>query len=157
MSRTFLKVRIKELAGEAKIIRREESIATDWKASTKHKQGLEDSYNYASWKLLELRNHRKTVVRNASRATQIAYAFLRGKRFDSVEHGSLSTTEIARLWTQVGRMIYQYGKTERYPMPVILTNTQEYTPNPYKKVTMFSYEKFVDWVNGEHINKINKP
>jgi len=157
MSRTFLKVRIKELAGEAKIIRREESIASDWKASTKDRQGLEDSYNYASWKLLELRNHRKTIVRTAARQTQIAYAFLRGKRFDQVEHGKPTATEIAKLWTQVGRMIYQYGKTERYPLPVILQNTQEYTPNPNKKITMFSYEKFVDWVNGEHINKINTP
>ncbi len=156
MSRTFLKVRIKELAGEAKIIRREESIATDRKIETKHKQGLEGAYDYASWKLIELRNHRKTIVRNAARETQIAYAFLRGKRFDSVEHGKLSPTEVARLWTQVGRMIYQYGKTERYPLPVILENTQEYKPNAYRTVIMFSYEKFTEWVNGEHINSINR-
>lgn len=156
MSRTFLKVRIKELANEARVIRTEESRAGSQKSYLKHKQGMEADYEYSIWLFNELKHHRKTVVRNAARETQIAYAFLRGKRFASIEQAPPSSHEIARLWTQVGRMIYQYGKTERYPLPVILENTQEYKANAYKTITMFSYEKFVDWVNGENINTINR-
>ena len=61
-----LRVHVKELASEAKHIRHEERQCS----------GME------KWRL---QNHRKTVVRNAARAYQLAYACLRGKPYNTVE------------------------------------------------------------------------
>lgn len=61
-----LRVRIKELASEAKHIRHEEAQCS----------GME------KW---ELQHHRKTVVRQAARQYQLAYACLRGVEYSVVE------------------------------------------------------------------------
>lgn len=67
MARTrHLRVRIKELASEAKHIRHEEAQCS----------GME------KW---ELQHHRKTVVRKAAREYQLAYACARGKAYGTVE------------------------------------------------------------------------
>lgn len=61
-----LRVRIKELTSEAHHIRHEERQCS----------GME------KW---ELQNHRKTKVRDAARAYQLAYACLRGVPYDVIE------------------------------------------------------------------------
>jgi hypothetical protein len=67
MARTrHLRVHIKELASEAKHIRHEESQCS----------GME------KW---ELQHHRKTVVRQAARKYQLAYACARGKAYRLIE------------------------------------------------------------------------
>lgn len=62
-----LRVRIKELASEAKHIRHEERKCS----------GME------KW---ELQNHRRTVVGVAARGYQLAYACVRGRPYESVEN-----------------------------------------------------------------------
>jgi hypothetical protein len=62
----LLKVKIKSLAAEARIIRREEKQST----------------GRLRW---ELWQHRVEVVRREARLSQIAYGFLRGKRYDQIE------------------------------------------------------------------------
>jgi hypothetical protein len=65
--RAALRVKIKSLAAEAKIIRREEDRAKSWH----------------EW--LSLKEHRRTVVRSEARAAQLALAFLRGIPYEKVE------------------------------------------------------------------------
>lgn len=78
---TKLKVNIKSLAAEAKIIRREES---------KLKKRLEGPLD-ASLRskmcvtLMKLREHRKGPLRQETRVSQLAYAFLRGLPYSAVE------------------------------------------------------------------------
>jgi hypothetical protein len=58
--RHLLKVRVKHLAAEAKIIRQEEN----------------QHHGMSKWKM---QNHRKTTLRDAARRVQFAYAIVRGK------------------------------------------------------------------------------
>lgn len=70
-----LRVKIKSLAVEARIIRLEEQ-----RAKKRHDTAL----------LVSLEQHRKYVVRSEARHSQLAYAFLRGKPYDMVETKWLS-------------------------------------------------------------------
>lgn len=63
-----LKIKVKSLAEEAKIIRKEELRFR----GTSYEQGM-------------LTDHRRWDVRNECRATQLAIAFLKGKPYETVE------------------------------------------------------------------------
>lgn len=65
--RAALRVKVKSLADEAKIIRREESRSNSWH----------------EW--MSLKEHRRTVVRREARAAQLALGFLRGRRYSELE------------------------------------------------------------------------
>ncbi len=88
--KTFLKVRIKELAEEARIIRKEELKA---KAS-KH---------YA--KLNGLHHHRVQIVRPAARAAQLAYGYLRGRPYRTMEAAPRTEPD----WKDVRRIVAKFG------------------------------------------------
>lgn len=83
--RVYLKVKIKSLAAEAKIIRQEEKKNKDMR--------------------LGLAHHRKTVVRDEARHTLLAYAFIRGRAYTTVEHQDSKTPN----WESVEKMIKKYG------------------------------------------------
>lgn len=70
-----MRVRIKELAQEAKFIRHEENKCLE-ASSPFNKKGSEYK---------QLREHRVNNVRNAARAAQLAYAFLRGIPYKKIE------------------------------------------------------------------------
>ena len=91
--RRLLKIKIKHLAEEAKIIRTEEQKV----------------HGMAKWKL---QHHRKTTVRDAARRTQFAYAIIRGKTLESTAGG------YALHWLQgddlpVLKMVKKYGSPEQ--------------------------------------------
>ena len=86
-----LKIKIKNLADEARTIRQEENKL----------HGM-DKWN--------LQHHRKTVVRDAARRSQIAYQMIRGKDWESCtshEHLVRATD-----WSHVKRMVTKYGTAE---------------------------------------------
>lgn len=70
MSITYLKVKIKSLAAEAAIIRREERGCYDKRPGT-----LWDGLNH----------HRRHDVRREARAALLAYGFLRGVAYSAIE------------------------------------------------------------------------
>ena len=86
-----LKVKIKHLAEEARIIRKEEQKL----------HGME------KWKL---QHHRKTVVRQAARRSQAAYQICRGRDWQSCT----SHCELTRWgdWKEIDRMVRKYGSAE---------------------------------------------
>mgnify|MGYP003639750083 CR=1 FL=1 len=96
MSRaTHLKIKIKYLACESRIIRKEEDdelangrkcLGINLPDGTDHRPELEQyaSGHYAEFK--ELRDHRLDVVRTASRRNLLAYGFLRGRSYAEMEH-----------------------------------------------------------------------
>lgn len=88
--RTYLKVKLKSLAAEAKIIRAEEERAKKYK-DQELLSGLE-------W-------HRKDVVRSAARHTLLAYAFIRGIPYKKVEAKCEKAPDLKRIMS----MIQKYG------------------------------------------------
>lgn len=90
-TRQFLKVKLKTLAEEARIIRHEER-------------------KYFGMDRWDLQHHRKTVVRDEARRTLIAYQFIRGRNW-RVHVSSCDYTRTMDL-DHVERMIRRYGSTE---------------------------------------------
>jgi hypothetical protein len=82
-----LKVKIKNLADEARTIRQEESKTS----------GME------RW---SLQHHRKTVVRRAARHNLLAYAFLRGRPYSRVES---ACTENTPDWKRIRKIALDFG------------------------------------------------
>lgn len=88
--RRLLKVKIKHLAAEAKIIRHEER-------RTRHPTLRSN-----------LAEHRRTVVRDAARNALLAYGFIRGRTIDQMESGSRKP----RNWREILRQVKKYGPAE---------------------------------------------
>lgn len=86
-----LKIKVKNLAEEARIIRKEEAKV----------HGME------KW---QLQHHRKTVVRAAARRTQLAYQICRGRDW----RPCCSHNRFTRMsdFSEVCRMVKKYGKAE---------------------------------------------
>lgn len=84
--RELLKVKVKSLAAEARIIRH---------AETKTKGRLRE----------ELHLHRVNELRRAARNTHVAYALIRGRTLQQVE----PNPGYAPDWSEVERMVKKYG------------------------------------------------
>jgi len=84
--RAYLKVKIKSLAEEARIIRKEERQSKGEK-----REGL-----YL---------HRVGTVRRAARHTLLAYGFLRGREYRQIE----AKCETTPMWPEVFKMVAKYG------------------------------------------------
>lgn len=83
---SYLRVKIKSLAAEAGIIRREERRVARRKAWAKdHQQPTEALQT----EFFGLQEHRKNEVRSEARSSQIAYAFLRQKPYKAMERGPI--------------------------------------------------------------------
>ncbi len=87
----FLRVKIKSLAAEAKIIRADELKAVKY----------EDYYLQT-----QLRDHRLDVVRPEARLSQLAYQYLRGIPYAFVEQPKEDNKPI---WSNVLPMVKKYG------------------------------------------------
>ena len=85
--RICLKIKIKSLAAEAKIIRKEEKRARS--------QSIRES----------LYRHRIDVVRYEARHTNIAYGFLRGRTYAEIEN----KPKTAPNWDKIRKMVEKYG------------------------------------------------
>jgi len=90
MSIRFLKVKVKSLAAEARIIRFEEHRTRGQLRN-------------------ELHHHRVQVVRPEARATLLAYGYARGKTYASMEGPSSSVPD----WDRVERMIKKYARLKQ--------------------------------------------
>ena len=79
-----MKVKIKSLAAEARIIRHDERKAlAHGRAAAKLQLSSESYDGYHTYS--SLREHRISVVRTEARASVLAYAFIRGRPYRSVE------------------------------------------------------------------------
>ena len=90
MSTIYLKVKVASLAAEARIIRKLANSIRRRDNPTR----------------LSLHSHRKNEVRIAARSSQIAYGYLRGKTYASMEDNSRTDLDIA----DILRMIEKYGE-----------------------------------------------
>jgi hypothetical protein len=90
--REMLKIKLKSLAEEARIIRHEER----------------KTHGYLRE---QLHLHRTGIVRRAARNTQLAYAFIRGRSLVQVE----PTAQTEPDWTAIEKMISTYGSKDFDP------------------------------------------
>ena len=90
MSIRFLKVKVKSLAAEARIIRQEERR----------------SYGQLR---NDLHSHRVHHVRREARATLLAYGYARGKTYATMERSPRSVPD----WDRVERMIKKYSQLKQ--------------------------------------------
>lgn len=86
--RVYLKVKLKSLAAEAKIIRLEE------KKNSHFRVGLAE--------------HRRGIVRFEARHTLLAYGFLRGRSYEQLEPGAREKNNHPT-WDRVREMVKKYG------------------------------------------------
>lgn len=101
MSIKFLKVKVKSLAEESRIIRREE-----------RKLHGQDNIMLRN----ELHLHRVFVVRKAARETHLAYGFLRGRMYQQMEKGTDKYRQPD--WTAVAKMVKKYGLPSLSSLPL---------------------------------------
>ena len=124
MSRIYLKIKLKSLAAEARIIRHEE---TKWKLRSRPYRRARDAayaaylastanqmpelpeeaqklsrHDTIFWKL---REHRTFEVRSEARNTVIAYGYLRGLPYAAIEQKSETSPD----WNRIAKMIEKYG------------------------------------------------
>jgi len=132
--RKYLKVKVKSLAEEAKIIRQEEKRTT--RPSIK----------------FGLRDHRIGIVRNEMRHTLIAYGFIRGKAYKEVEN----RTHEAPDWDKVRSMVKRYGShwDQRVYRDGKYTAPEEYLSTHRDRV-MMQFEKWLDKAR-DHLSFIEK-
>lgn len=86
---TKLKIKLKSLAAEARIIRKEE---------------LKNKGKW-SWKAESFHYHRVSLLRPITRATHIAYGLLRGLEYNQIEPTSKATPH----WGKVRSMVKKYS------------------------------------------------
>jgi hypothetical protein len=106
MMKLFLKIKLKSLAAEARIIRKEE-IKLRNRARQRRAKGKPVD---VAATLDALHEHRIMAVRRESRLTHLAYGFLRGRSYTAMERKA--TTLKPSDWTRVKAMIQKYGGTE---------------------------------------------
>ena len=104
--RYALKIKIKSLAAEARIIRHEEKRAKA--IGTMGARAKRES----------LYLHRTGIVRREARYTLLAYGFLRGKSYAQLE----AKCKLPPNWKKVQAMVEKYGASN----PVLLKNFEEW-------------------------------
>ena len=92
--REMLRVKLKVLTAEAKIIRKEE----------RRSRGLLRD---------ELHNHRVLELRRAARATHMAYGLIRGRSIERIEVAPRTPPN----WSEVGRLLKKYGPLQPIQIP----------------------------------------
>lgn len=138
----FLKVKIKSLAEEAKIIRKEENKLKIIKVEVpvkdragnvirmRNRRKLAERHLYT---FNSMREHRVGVVRSEARNSLIAYAFIRNKPYAVVSPKDQRLVDYSKVWS----MVRKYG-------PADLTNL----PGTHEAVK--AYETKLDaWFKGE--------
>lgn len=117
MSIVYLKVKIKSLAEEARIIRKEENKAKYQRRYLARKQGSEEEYSIANRLFWELRWHREDPVGTESRAALLAYGFLRGRTYRQIEalpqKPKLGKVYYPPNWKRVVDLVHKYGPAKQ--------------------------------------------
>jgi DNA-binding HxlR family transcriptional regulator len=96
MSVKYLKVKIKTLTAEARIIRGEEYKAKKRRTWASVRQGREEQARIAYEEFWGLRDHRTGVVRKEARSSLLAYGYIRGRKYLEVETISKSFQNLER-------------------------------------------------------------
>lgn len=116
--RVMLKIKIKSLAAESKMIRREE--LKEKEANRAHRMHTEQPTSYVADSMREeLYRHRVDVVRPHCRLAHLAYGLIRGKTRQQMEAKSPDLSDNDK--KQIKEMIRKYGPRQGFVLPDFLT------------------------------------
>ena len=90
--KTHLKMKICSLAAEARIIRKEE---LKWRGDSEVRTSL--------------RKHRTRIVRREARCSQLAYGFVRGRRYAQLEKPDSAPAD----WPRVAALVAKYAEYDK--------------------------------------------
>jgi len=121
-----LKIKIKHLALEPAIIRKEEQSLLRQSAWIRKQYGTNDldendnELEALRFAYYDLSQHRKINVREEARATLLVYGYLRGKKYSEVEHPlsnywNINTTSVCRMIMTYGPIYYTKYTDKSHP------------------------------------------
>lgn len=117
-TRLYLKIKIKSLAEEARIIRKEENKQRELRKNPVYpREKRAETYFWG------LRAHRHNDVGIEQRATLLAYGFLNGKSYAQIEGNSFRTEPA---WDRVRAMIRKYGDRSNWYTDADLTELEKW-------------------------------
>ena len=96
--KTYLKIKIKSLAAEAVIIKREEQ---KWKKLSVFTENVKQPHPM----FFALRQHRLDEVRTECRSAILAYGYLRGRTYQQIEAKCYEQPN----WTKIVNLVSKYG------------------------------------------------
>ena len=99
---TFLKIKIMSLAAEARIIRHEETRLV---AKARLLDAAQKPDSWRRRRAAELHLHRVHNVRSEARSAHLAYGFLRGTPYASIE----AKAKVKPDWKHIARMAGRFG------------------------------------------------
>jgi len=102
----YIKIKIKSLATESVIIKQEETKVKSYMRDCRGIQGLEKSLSHHEQCYHGLRQHRINDVRNESRASLLAYGFLRGRKRIQLEKNAPQEWLVERAM----KLVLKYGE-----------------------------------------------
>lgn len=104
----YLKTKIMSLAAESRIIRNLEKSCkrNAVKARKKHK---EEDINYFEKQRVGLYFHRINDVRSESRSSNVAYSFLKGKKYGQIEKFAYTSPD----WKRIEQLVSKYSESDR--------------------------------------------
>jgi hypothetical protein len=105
-----LRVKIKSLAAEARIIVREERRALGRLLRLSRSDRDPDDVAAAQAEYVSLRAHRREVVSRAAREALLAYGFLRGRAYGRLEPANSSTPNWDAVWKVAERFAAPAGR-----------------------------------------------
>jgi hypothetical protein len=111
----YLKIKVTSLAAEAKIIRNEERKQLK-QARNCLRQACGENDRYQIWSdrhykiFFGLQQHRKLDVRQESRWSNIAYGFLKGRKYNQIEKVSHNRNTNPPNWDRIWTLIKKYGE-----------------------------------------------
>jgi hypothetical protein len=130
--REYLKVKIKSLAAEAAIIRRtEEKYRERWLEVVGLTARSRDRARSLYW---GLRQHRIGVLRDHTRETLLAYAFVRGKSYAATETASRKNGIRPPDYAVVHKMVVKYGDDPKVTLDDVKTWVTGEKPSIIKKI-----------------------
>ncbi len=110
----FLKIKIKSLAEEAKIIRHEERFVKSWKREPGELPN--DLY-------FDLHKHRTKDVCKESRSSNLAYGYLREMPYLRIEEKCYTKPD----WKNVERLVTRYGNLSHNEAKFVADNLKEWS------------------------------
>lgn len=102
----YLKVKALSLGAEARIIKDLENRRLA-RAEVARLRGKDPTYHETVYK--GLNDHRRTIVRNEARWTNIARGFLNGHAYDKIERNSYQCPD----WKRVEELVMKYGEGDK--------------------------------------------
>ena len=107
MSRaTHLKIKLKTLAAEATLIRKEERKALEAGRHGLHADRDDYERHYRAYE--SLRDHRTGIVRSTARINNLAYGFLRGRAYAEMEAKTTSEVDLVAVY----KLVQRFGTPE---------------------------------------------